>query len=113
LCVEPIFHALQFQQMGFCRKLPGGTGIGHYRPKKLSDALHSYLYPVTDLYPRGRHRLQQIQRIASESGTNLIPSTVYRQEDETQGDTSVCKRNCRTNSTQTGDSDDDEIPALQ
>jgi hypothetical protein len=31
---NPVLQALQFQQLGFCRKLSGGTGIGHYRPNQ-------------------------------------------------------------------------------
>jgi hypothetical protein len=27
-------HSLQFQQMGFCHKFPGWTGISHCRPNE-------------------------------------------------------------------------------
>jgi hypothetical protein len=31
---NPVLQALQFQQMDFCRKFPGGTGISHSRPNE-------------------------------------------------------------------------------
>jgi hypothetical protein len=31
---NPVLHSQQFQQMGFRRKFPGGTGISHSRPNE-------------------------------------------------------------------------------